>query len=108
MRCHFEDAIKNKSTALKEDVAPVPAVILNDVVCLHFYPKIERDQCDAAYPSTDTVRIKSQEKVGVLDLMTCITKDNPVGTRKHAKANMQYDRKSLRYQSQNTCNNSER
>ena len=51
MRRELEDAVKDERTTLKEDVAPVPAVVLDHVVGLGLDPKIECNQCNAADPS---------------------------------------------------------
>ena len=43
VRGELEDAVKDERTTLKEDVAPVPAVVLDDVMSLGFHPEIEGD-----------------------------------------------------------------
>ena len=43
MRRELEDAVKDERTTLKEDVAPVPAVVLDDIVSLGLDPKVECD-----------------------------------------------------------------
>ena len=47
----LEDAIKNERAALEEDVTPVPAVVLDDVVRFAFDPPVENDEREAADPS---------------------------------------------------------
>jgi hypothetical protein len=51
MRCEFKHAIKNERATLEEAVAPVPAIVLNNVMRLRFDPEIERDEDDTADPS---------------------------------------------------------
>ena len=41
--CKFEHTIKDEVTALEKDIAPVPAVILDNAVRFRFDPEIERD-----------------------------------------------------------------
>ena len=43
MRRELEDAVKDERTTLKEDIAPVPAVVLDDIVSLGLDPKVECD-----------------------------------------------------------------
>lgn len=50
MWSELEDAIEDERAALEKDVAPVPAVILDDVVRLGLHPKVKCDQCDPADP----------------------------------------------------------
>ena len=50
MRRELEDAVKDERTTLKEDVAPVPAVVLHDVVCLRLDPEVEGNEGNAADP----------------------------------------------------------
>ena len=50
MRGELEHAVKDERTTLKEDVAPVPAVVLDDIVSLGLDPKVERDQGNTADP----------------------------------------------------------
>ena len=50
MRRELEDAVKDERTTLKEDIAPVPAVVLDDIVSLGLDPKVERDQGNTADP----------------------------------------------------------
>ena len=50
MRREFEDTIKHESTALEEHIAPVPAVILHDIVRLSLDPQIESNERDTADP----------------------------------------------------------
>ena len=41
--CKLEHTIKDEVTALEKDIAPVPAVILDNAVRFRFDPEIERD-----------------------------------------------------------------
>lgn len=50
VRRELKDTIKNKVTALEEDVAPVPPVVLYYVVCFGLHPQVECDQCYATDP----------------------------------------------------------
>ena len=50
MGSQFEDTIKDKGTTLEEAVAPIPPVVLHDMMRLGFDPKVERDQRNAADP----------------------------------------------------------
>ena len=43
MRGELEHAVKDERAALEEDVAPVPAVVLDDIVSLGLDPKVECD-----------------------------------------------------------------
>jgi hypothetical protein len=47
----FKHAIKDECATLEEAVPPVPAIVLNNVVCLGLYPEIERDEDDTANPA---------------------------------------------------------
>lgn len=51
MRCHFEHPIKDEGTALEKDVAPIPAVVLDDVMSLCLDPEVERDEGEPTDPS---------------------------------------------------------
>ena len=44
MRSKLEHAIENEGATLKKDVAPVPTVVLDDIVSLSLYPQIEPNQ----------------------------------------------------------------
>lgn len=52
MRGQLKDTIEYEGTSLEEDVAPVPAVILDDVVGLRLHPQIEPDERKSADPSS--------------------------------------------------------
>ncbi len=47
----FKDAVEDKVAALKEDVSPIPAIVLDHVVSLLFDPKVEEDKDDASDPA---------------------------------------------------------
>ena len=49
--CELKDAIKDEVSALEEDVTPVPAIILDDVVGLLLDPKVEEDEEDTGDPT---------------------------------------------------------
>ena len=51
MRRELEDAVKDERTTLKEDVAPVPAVVFDNVMRFCLDPKVEGNESNAAYPS---------------------------------------------------------
>jgi hypothetical protein len=51
MRREFKHAIKDKRTTLEETVAPVPAIVLNNMVRLGFDPEIEGDENDTTNPA---------------------------------------------------------
>ncbi len=51
MRRELKYAVKDECTTLEEAVAPVPAIVLNDMVCFGLDPEIERDQKDASDPT---------------------------------------------------------
>lgn len=92
MRSQFEYAIKDEGTALEENVTPVPSVIFYYIVGFCFDPEVEAYQRYASNPSARLCM--SLEKILVLemkrtDLMMCVGIDNPSGTRKHEKANIQ-------------------
>ena len=50
MRGEFEHAVEDEGAALEEDVAPVPSVVLDDVVCLRLDPEVECDEGKPADP----------------------------------------------------------
>lgn len=50
MRCELKDTIEHQCTTLEEAVAPIPPVVLHDMMRLGFDPKVERDQRNAADP----------------------------------------------------------
>ena len=97
MRRELEDAVKDERTTLKEDIAPVPAVVLDDIVSLGLDPKVERDESDAADPPESSIRFDRRRRGKAKSyLIMWSVPESPSGTRKHEKANMQYARKSLR------------
>jgi hypothetical protein len=51
VRSELEHAIKNEIAALEENISPVPAIVLHNIVCLCFDPKVERDQRNATDPT---------------------------------------------------------
>lgn len=51
MRRHLEDAVEHERAALEEDVAPVPTVVLHNMVRLSLDPQVEHDEEDAADPA---------------------------------------------------------
>ena len=53
MRCHLEHTIKDEATPREEAVAPIPPVILDNVVGLGLDPPIERDEGQASNPTSD-------------------------------------------------------
>jgi len=53
VRSHFEDTIENEGTALEETVAPVPAIIFDDMVCFGLDPEIESDEEKSSDPSAN-------------------------------------------------------
>ena len=53
MRCHLEHAVENEATAGEEAVAPIPPIVLDDVMGLGFDPPIERDEREAGNPARD-------------------------------------------------------
>ena len=95
VRCKLEHAIKHQITTLEEDITPVPAVILHDVVRFCFDPEIERDQRDTADPANKVSLVKGNRLTTSTYRMTWTVNESPSGTRKQEKANMQYARKSL-------------
>lgn len=50
MRSQFEHAVEDERAALEEDVAPVPAIVLDDIVGFSLDPQIERNERDTADP----------------------------------------------------------
>ncbi len=50
MRGELEHAIENESAALEEDVAPVPAIVLYNIVSLGLDPEVECDEGNTADP----------------------------------------------------------
>ena len=47
----LKHAIEDKRTTLEENVTPIPAIVLDDVVSLGLDPKVECDQGNTADPS---------------------------------------------------------
>ena len=103
MRRQLEYTIKHKRATLEEDVAPVPAIVFHDMVCLRLDPDIERDKDNATDPANgangqhafgrDTRSQKGQWYLTYRRTWTGV--DKPSGTRKQENANMQYATKSL-------------
>ena len=93
----LEHAVKDERAALEENVAPVPAVVLHDVVRFGLYPKIEGNQSDAAEPPAQMRKVKCLRcyRSQFTHLRTCTGKERPSGILKQLKANIQYERKSL-------------
>ena len=96
MRRKLEDAIEDEGSTLEEYIAPVPAVIFDDMVSFSLDPEVEGNESYSADPSS----AYSQHTRAILRpppayLMTCVAEDRPSGMRKHANANMQYATKSL-------------
>lgn len=52
MRGQLKNAIKYKGAALEKYITPVPTVILDNIVCLGFDPKVECDQRNTTDPPT--------------------------------------------------------
>ena len=50
MRRQLENAIECQPAALKENVSPVPPIILDDLVGLGFDPQVEGNQRDTPDP----------------------------------------------------------
>ena len=46
----LKDAVESEAAALEEHVAPVPAVVFHDVVCLRLDPEVEGNKGNAADP----------------------------------------------------------
>ena len=95
MRSELEDAIEYEGPALEKYVTPVPAIVLDDIVSLSLYPQVEPDQGYTGKPPVEECYFTGLDHTGLKYLARCIPSDSPSGTRKQAKANMQYDRKSL-------------
>lgn len=57
MRRELEDTVERKAAALEENIAPVPAIILDDVMCLGLHPQVERDEGDAPNPPANTASV---------------------------------------------------
>ena len=92
----FEDTVEHEGTALEEDIAPVPAIVLDDVVRLGLDPEVERDESDAADPPESSIRFDRRRRAKAkIYLIMWSVPESPSGTRKHEKANIQYARKSL-------------
>ena len=62
MRGHLEHAIKDEAAASEEAIAPIPPIILNDMVGLSLDPPIERDQHEAGDPTGDVDSLR--ESIG--------------------------------------------
>jgi hypothetical protein len=41
MRGHFKDPVKDQGSAFEENVAPIPAIVFDDAMCLRFDPYVE-------------------------------------------------------------------
>lgn len=50
MRRHFEDSVEHESATLEEDIAPVPAIIFDDMMSFGLDPKVKRYQDYPADP----------------------------------------------------------
>ena len=53
MRRHLENTIEHEGPSFEETVAPVPSVVLDDMMSLLLHPDVERDQRDTGDPSQD-------------------------------------------------------
>lgn len=95
MWCELEHTVKDEVTALKENITPVPAVILYNAVRFRFDPEIERDECQTTDPANKVSDVKGERLETSTYRMTWTLNESPSGTRKQEKANMQYARKSL-------------
>ena len=95
VRSEFEHAIEYEGSTLEKYVAPVPAVVLDDIVSFGLYPQIKPDQSHPGEPPVRESYLVGLDHGRLNYLATCIPSDRPSGTRKQANANMQYDRKSL-------------
>lgn len=52
MRSHFKDAIKYEMTELvKEDIPPIPCVVLDNIMGFRLDPEIKNDQANPADPA---------------------------------------------------------
>lgn len=91
----LEDAVEDKGTTLKKDVSPIPAVIFDNMVRFGLDPQVEGNKGKTADPSVHTVSMDTDIYASDPHRIICVAKDRPSGTRKHAKANMQYATKSL-------------
>jgi hypothetical protein len=63
MRCEFKHAVEYECTALEKAVAPVPAIVFNDVVRLRLDPEIERDHDDASDPTASITKCFNMVKL---------------------------------------------
>lgn len=50
VRRELKDTIKDEIAALEEAVAPIPTVILYDIVRFSLHPEVERNEREASYP----------------------------------------------------------
>ena len=50
MGCKLEDAVENQVASLEEAVSPVPAVVLDDVVCFSLNPGVKTDEEETGEP----------------------------------------------------------
>lgn len=55
MRSKFEDAVKHESSALKEAIPPIPAIVLYDIMCLSLDPQVEPNKSKPSDPSEHQV-----------------------------------------------------
>src|SRR5258708_33073235 len=90
---HLEDTVEDETTADEEAVAPVPAIVLDDVVGLGLDPPVERDEGETRDPSCDvdglggTLRDAEErkcehairDKVAASDARVSVLRRNAVG-----------------------------
>ena len=90
MGSQLKDTIEDKVASLEETVAPVPPIVLDDVVSLGLDPEIEANQCNSSQPPR-MWRLNESAALTEIStyLMTWVPKDRPSGTRKQENANIQ-------------------
>jgi len=50
MGCKLKNSVEDQVASLEEAVTPIPAVVLDDVVCFSFNPGVETDEEESGEP----------------------------------------------------------
>lgn len=55
VRSELKHAIEDKCATLEEDIAPVPSVVFDDMVCLCLHPNVKGDEYETTQPSVRVI-----------------------------------------------------
>ena len=77
----LKDAVKHEGATLEKDVAPVPAVVFDDMMRLCLHPQIEGDKGNTTNPSTGVRLMTNSDNNRTAYLIICAAIERPSGTR---------------------------